>query len=116
MNTPPSDDIATFGNFSPVVDVDVFAVEMIDLAPTIMPLQSQLANTEDNTIVPAAGSLGSPAPGSLNRQGSESTDRLTENQLRQLLEYRNARATDRISDEERQRRLSDSSLRQEMER
>jgi hypothetical protein len=81
MNTPPSDDIATFGNLSPVVDVDVFAYETVDLAPTTMPMPSQLANTEDSTIVPAAGSLGSSATGSLHRQGSESTDRLTENQI-----------------------------------
>ena len=121
MNTPSSDGIATFGNLSPVVDVDVFADETIDLAPTAMPLSSQLA-TEDGTIVPAtgrvgspaAGSLGSPAAGSLHRPGSDS-DRLTESQLRQLLEYRNARIKIRISEAERQR-LSDSSLRQEMER
>jgi hypothetical protein len=122
MNTPPSEDIAAFGNLSPVVDVDVFADETVDLAPTTMPLPSQLANTEDGTIVPAAGSLGSPAAGSLgcpaagslHRPGSDS-DRLTESQLRQILEYRNDRITDRISEAERQR-LSDSSLRQEMER
>jgi hypothetical protein len=93
MNTPPAEDIATFGNLSPVVDVDVFADETIDLAPTL------LANTEDSTIVPSAGSLGSPAAGSLHRQGSESTDRLTESQFRQILEYRNARVTDHISEE-----------------
>ena len=98
MNTPPSDGIAAFGNLSPVVDVDVFADETIDLAPTAMPLPSQLANTEDSTIVPAAGSLGSPAAGSLHRPGSDS-NRLTESQLRQI-----------------RQRLSDSSLRQEMER
>jgi hypothetical protein len=83
MNTPPSEDIATFGNLSPMIDVDVFADETIDLAPTTMPLPSQLSNTEDSTIVPAAGSLGSPAAGSLHRQGSEPTDLLTESQLRQ---------------------------------
>ena len=114
MNTPPSDGIAAFGNLSPVVDLDVFADETIDLAAPAMPLPSQLANTEDSTIDPAAGSLGSPAAGSLYRPGSDS-DRLTESQLRQILEYRNARITDRISEAERQR-LSDSSLRQEMER
>ena len=114
MNTPSSDGIAAFGNLSPVVDVDVFADETIDLAPPAMPLSSQLANTEDGTIVPATGSVGSPAAGSLYRPGNDS-DRLTESQLRQLLEYRNARITDRISEAERQC-LSDSSLRQEMER
>jgi hypothetical protein len=65
MNTPPSEGIAVFDNLSPVVDRDVFADETIDFAPTAMPLPSQLANTEDSTIVPAAGSLGSPAAGSL---------------------------------------------------
>ena len=102
MNTPSSDGIAAFGNLSPVVDVDVFSDETIDLAPPAMPLPSQLANTEDSTIVSAAGSLGSPAAGSRYRPGSDS-DRLTESQLRQILEYRDARITDRIPEAERPR-------------
>lgn len=105
-----------FGNMSPVVNHDIFADDMTDRAPTPIPLPSQLVVMEDSTIVPAAGSLGSPAAGSLHRHGSESTDRLTESQLRQLLEFRNYHFTDRISEEERQQRLSDSSLRQDMER
>jgi hypothetical protein len=119
MNTPSSAesiDIVNFDNLSPVVNLDVFAAEFVDSAPPTLPLPSQLANVEDSTIIPAAGSLGSPATGSLTRQGSESSDRLTESQLRQLLEYRNYHFTDRVSEEERQQRLSDSSLRQDMER
>ena len=105
-----------FGNVSPVVNNDVFADDMIDLAPTPIPLPSQLAKTEDSTIVPAAGRLGSPAAGSLHLHGSGLTGRLTESQLRQLLEFRNYHFTDRISEEDRQQRLSDSSLCQDIER
>ena len=116
MENQPSDTMENnFGNLSPVVNHDIFADDMTDIAPR-QPLPSQLVVTEDSTIVPAAGSLGSPAAGSLQQHGSESTDRLTESQLRQLLEFRNYHFTDRISEEERQQRLSDSSLRQEMER
>ena len=50
-------DNVSFDNLSPVVNHDVFADDMIDLAPTTMPLPSQLANMEDSTIVPTAGSL-----------------------------------------------------------
>ena len=84
MNTPPSDGIAAFGNLSSVVDVDVFADGTIDLAPTAMPLPSQLTNTEDRIVVSAAGSLGSPAAGSLHRPGSDS-DRLTNSGRYKLL-------------------------------
>ena len=100
---------------SPVINVDVFADEFIDLAPPTLPLPSQLANAEESTIVSAAGSVGSPAAGSLNRRGSDIPDRLTESQLRQLLKYRKYHVTERISEEVHQQRLSDSSLHQDME-
>jgi hypothetical protein len=57
----------SFSDMSPVVNNDVFADEMIDLAPTTKPLLSQLVDTENIVpadIVPAAGSLGRPAAGS----------------------------------------------------
>ena len=59
-----------FDNMSPVVNHDIFADDMTDMAPTPILLPSQLVVTEDSTIVPAAGSLGSPAAGSLHRHGS----------------------------------------------
>ena len=59
MNTPSSEsvDIANFDDLSPVINLEVFEEEFIDLAPSTLPLPSQLANADDSTIIPAAESV-----------------------------------------------------------